>query len=202
LRLQALLAEDPRRPLREIVAALNDVRPGTDITAANVAVWINELTRGRASERRRAEEANAAPAPVAPPVAPDPAPPVPMLPAPAPAAPAPRTMADAMAEVVEVGPAEHLRRERARLAAAPSSAAVARPPRLAAIPSPARPVPAFRSDPIVADESYIRSWAAQRGLPQDRTLDMRAINEKAAGLGLRPFADPADRKPYRMGARA
>jgi len=198
--LEAMLREVPRLALKDIAAALNDVRPGADITTSNVAVWITELTRGRARQRREAEEVNPVPAPVASPLALDPAPPVPVLPAPPPAAPAPRTMADAMAEVVEVGPAEYLRREGARLAAAPSPAAVARPPRLAAIPSPARPVPAFRSDPIVADDSYIRSWAAQRGLPQDRTLDMRAINEKAAALGLRPFANPSDRKPFRLGA--
>lgn len=201
LRLQALLAEEPRRPLREIVAALNDVRPGTDITGANVAAWIHELTRGLASGRRRAEEGGDAPTPV-----PSPAPAVP-----APPPPAPHPLVQAMADVVQVGPREYARRQ---AAPAPSpapqsnypknsgSSVVAAAPRIAAIPPPTRPVPAFRTDPIVADDSYIRSWAAQRGMPQGGTIDLAAINEKAVALGLRPFANPADRKPFRLGATA
>ncbi len=70
------------------------------------------------------------------------------------------------------------------------------------VQAPARPMPALPDDPIKADETYIRSWAAQRGIPQGRQLDMLQINAKARSLGLRPFADPRARKLDRPGARS
>lgn len=66
---------------------------------------------------------------------------------------------------------------------------------------PARPMPALPATPIVADETYIRRWAAQRAIPQGRQLDMAQINAKARSLGLRPFADPAENRPARAGAQ-
>jgi hypothetical protein len=44
--------------------------------------------------------------------------------------------------------------------------------------------------PIRATVTFIRNWAANRGLTQGATLDLDVINAMAAALGLPPFADP------------
>ncbi len=66
---------------------------------------------------------------------------------------------------------------------------------------PARPAPVPPTDPVAADETYIRDWAAQRGIVYGRKLDMAQINARRRRLGLAPFADPADNMPARAGAR-
>lgn len=66
----------------------------------------------------------------------------------------------------------------------------------------ARPAPVPSTDPVAADETYIRDWAAQRGILSGRKLDMAQINARRRRLGLAPFADPADSRPARQGARA
>lgn len=180
---EMLMPSGPKMTRMAMVAELNGL-PGALITGDDVSVWINQQRlreAAAAAESARAvldAEPLPAPAPVSLQPEADPVQPDDEVLHPPPDAAAPL-------DLVEADPAPVLPPEDA----VPVTIAmiVARAAGLRTDPPAAvRPAPAE----VRADDSYIRNWAAERGIPQSRHISLPQVNKRRRDLGLPAFADP------------
>lgn len=194
VRLQELWKVQPRVSLDDIAADLNAIQPGTDLERGDVSSWAHDLKLPRRIDRYAApaetlaapEQLPARPAITAPAAIVKPCPEPPQVTASPPAQPVatPAIPAKvAAASIPPVAPQSNYPK------ISGSSIAAQRRP----VEALARATLAPSTDPVAADETYIRSWAAERGIYSGRQLNIAQINARRRHLGLPPFVDPADR---------
>ena len=200
VRLQELWKVQPRVSLDDIAAALNTIKPGTDLERGDVSSWAHDLKLPRRIDRYAAPPA---PVPTVQAAVVTPLRPIPESP-PVPAAttsqPVESTPGPESRAAAPMPPAPTVESPRPAAPRPVTATMDARPVSAPFSIAPAPPAPVPSTDPVAADETYIRNWAAQRALPQGRQLNKAQINAKRRHLGLPPFADPTDSRPARAGA--